>query len=90
MIHCIWSVLLAGLYTAHTLILYFCSSNEKYKILYEETLDWGNYPEMSIIVCTVVGFIVMPICHLVQLTIVKLRDRYILQPKAYQNQENDI
>ena len=37
--------------------------------MYEETLDWGNYPTTSLIVVLSVAFVVMPLAHTVQFLI---------------------
>ena len=82
MAQCLWSAVLAVLYTTHSLLIYNFSSDEAYKVLYEDTLDWGNAPEMSIIVCISVGLIVMPLTHAAQKGLVTLRDRYLKRKYA--------
>ena len=77
MVQCLWSAVLAVLYTTHSLLIFHFSNDTDYKVLYEDTLDWGNAPEMSVIVCVAVGLVVMPLTHAAQLGVVKLRDRYL-------------
>ena len=54
-----------------SLLLYYFGTDPDYKILYEETLDWGNYPATSMAVCFSVIFIVIPLVHFLQYAIFK-------------------
>jgi len=75
-----WSLLIALGYTVQTIGVYHYGREknlEKYKVLYEETLDWGGYPLMSAIVCSSVGLILMPSVHCAQYWIQKIRNRIL-------------
>ena len=69
----VWSMGLGFLYMIQSLLLYYFGTDPDYKILYEETLDWGNYPATSLAVCFSVIFIVIPIVHFLQYAIFKKR-----------------
>ena len=62
----IWSTGLGFVYAIHSILLYYLSRREDYRVLYAETLDWGNYPKMSLAVTFGVSMGVMPIAHLIQ------------------------
>merc|ERR1711931_441450 len=77
-----WSLLIALGYTIQTIGVYYYGRRhdiEKYKVLYEETLDWGGYPITSAVVCSSVGLILMPTVHCLQYGIQKMRNRILDQ-----------
>jgi len=73
----VWSIGVGLLYVLQSLLLFYFSTDEDYKILYEETLDWGNYPTKSFSVCFSVLFILMPAVHLGQYSLYKTKIRFL-------------
>ena len=73
----VWSTGLGCLYIIHSLLLYYCADDPEYQILYEETLDWGNYPTTSLIVVISVSFVVMPLSHTIQFLIFMTRQYFL-------------
>jgi len=81
-IQSLWSILIAFVYTIQTIGVYRYGQKhdiEKYKVLYEETLDWGGYPITSAVVCSSVGLVLMPTVHCLQYGIQKMRNRILDQ-----------
>jgi len=81
-IQSLWSVFISFAYTIHSIGLYEYGLKhdiEKYKVLYEETLDWGGYPITSAVVCSSVTLILMPTVHCIQYGIQKIRNRVLDQ-----------
>ena len=57
----IWTVGIGCVFLLHSMILYFVSDRVDYQIIYEETLDWGNYPQRSLLLCVAVLLFSIPI-----------------------------
>ena len=57
----IWTIGIGCVFLLHSMILFFVSDRVDYQIIYEETLDWGNYPQRSLLLCVVVVLFFIPI-----------------------------
>ena len=57
----IWTIGIGCVFLLHSMILFFVSDRVDYQIIYEETLDWGNYPQRSLLLCVIVVMFFIPI-----------------------------
>ena len=57
----IWTIGIGCVFLLHSMILFFVSDRVDYQIIYEETLDWGNYPQRSLLLCVIVVLFFIPI-----------------------------
>ncbi|CBY23479.1 unnamed protein product [Oikopleura dioica] len=73
----IWTIGIGCVFLLHSMILFFVSDRVDYQIIYEETLDWGNYPQRSLLLCVIVVLFFIPIVHLGVYTIQRRRDRML-------------
>ena len=80
-------------YCIHSILLYQFSDETDYQVLYKDTLDWGNRPNKSAIVCVSIVLFVLPCVHLLQVVIfktkLKLFDRYDMKKHYCVNDVSD-
>ncbi|CAG5109653.1 Oidioi.mRNA.OKI2018_I69.chr2.g4168.t1.cds [Oikopleura dioica] len=73
----IWTIGIGCCFLIHSLMLYFVSDRVDYQIIYEETLDWGNYPQRSLLLAIVVLLFAIPLVHLMVYYIQRKRDKML-------------